>query len=97
MSNCAICGRPTYVEGEFFDLYGIGNKCICKETTPAFPEIGTSIRYTPKELKPYKCPVCVGTGLVSVPPGVAGDHGFTSTGTGPWECGACKGNQIIWG
>ncbi len=43
-----------------------------------------------------KCPVCNGTGLVSVPPGVAGDQPtFTSTSCGPWPCRVCKGAGII--
>lgn len=46
--------------------------------------------------EPSKCPVCNGTGLVSVPPGVAGDAAsFTSGSSGPWPCQACDGTGII--
>lgn len=39
---------------------------------------------------PFKCPVCDGTGLVSRPPGVAGDHPtFCSDSSGPWQCRVC--------
>jgi len=50
------------------------------------------------KLDPYKCPVCNGTGLVSVPPGVAGDqpHFNCSTDCGPWPCRVCQGQGIIW-
>lgn len=47
-------------------------------------------------MKPHKCPVCNGTALVSVPPGVAGDQGsFTFNGMGPWQCRSCV-NGIVW-
>jgi len=43
-----------------------------------------------------KCPVCNGTGLVSRPPGVAGDvETFPTTSAGPWPCRACNGTGII--
>ncbi len=46
---------------------------------------------------PYKCPVCDGTGLVSRPPGTAGDQlTFTSSESGPWPCGACRGTGVLW-
>lgn len=46
--------------------------------------------------KPYKCPVCDGTALVSRPPGVAGDlDTWTSTTHGPYKCKACE-NGVIW-
>ena len=46
---------------------------------------------------PHRCPVCNGTGLVSVPPGIAGDvtH-FTTSSTGPWPCRCCNGTGILW-
>lgn len=50
------------------------------------------------DTKPHKCPICNGTGLVSRPPGVAGDQvTFSSTSTGPWACIACNQTGIIWG
>ena len=46
---------------------------------------------------PHKCPVCLGTGVVSTPPGVAADQeNFSSTESGPWPCGPCWGTGIIW-
>lgn len=64
---------------------------------PLWP-VGTwplPIGWTPKI--PYKCPVCDGTGLVSKPPGIAGDQEtWTSSGTGPYQCLACNGERIVW-
>lgn len=46
---------------------------------------------------PHCCPVCAGTGLVSVPPGIPGDlESFTTASLGPWECRPCAGTGIIW-
>jgi hypothetical protein len=46
---------------------------------------------------PHRCPVCDGTGLVSRPPGVAGDAaGWTDTGSGPYPCRACGGAGVLW-
>lgn len=43
-----------------------------------------------------KCPVCDGTGLVSRPPGVAGDQTtWVSTTTGPYRCRVCEGQGIV--
>lgn len=43
-----------------------------------------------------KCPVCNGTGLVSIPPWVAGDSEiYTASSTGPWECKSCNGIGLI--
>lgn len=45
---------------------------------------------------PAKCPVCDGTGLVSRPPGTAGDRvSWSSTGVGPYECQACTGAGVL--
>lgn len=45
----------------------------------------------------FKCPVCDGSGLVSRPPGVAGDQTtWVSTDTGPYACRACGGTGIVW-
>lgn len=45
-----------------------------------------------KEKKPYKCPVCEGTGKVSRPPWIAGNiYQWVST------CQACSGSGVIWG
>ena len=44
-----------------------------------------------------KCPVCDGTGLVSRPPGIAGDtEGWLDNGSGPYTCRTCGGTGIIW-
>jgi len=46
--------------------------------------------------KYQKCPVCDGTGLVSRPPGVAGDaETWISSSTGPWPCQTCGGSGLI--
>jgi hypothetical protein len=43
-----------------------------------------------------KCPCCNGTGLVSRPPGVAGDQMyFTSASVGPWPCRPCTGSGLL--
>jgi len=51
-------------------------------------------------MKPHKCPVCNGTGLVSTPPGQPGDTGYilttSDTPPGPYTCPACHGTCIIW-
>jgi len=47
-------------------------------------------------MPPYKCPVCDGTGLVSRPPGLAGDvREWVGSNTGPYPCRACGGTGII--
>lgn len=46
---------------------------------------------------PYQCPVCNGTGLVSRPPGMAGDvEDWSSTDCVPYTCKACSGTCIVW-
>lgn len=46
---------------------------------------------------PHKCPVCDGTGLVSRPPGVAGDQlTWSGTGTAPYPCPKCDGERVLW-
>lgn len=48
-------------------------------------------------LKPHICTVCNGTGLVSVPPGVAGDQRtFVSTSAGLWPCRVCREAGVLW-
>ena len=48
--------------------------------------------------KPYKCPVCDGTGKVSRPPHIAGDISeWVDSQTGPYPCQACEGKGVIWG
>jgi hypothetical protein len=43
-----------------------------------------------------RCPICDGTGLVSRPPGVAGDQPtFVSTSCGPWPCRPCTGTGLL--
>ena len=47
---------------------------------------------------PYRCPVCDGTGLVSKPPGIAGDQLlWQDSQAGPYPCSACGGAGILWG
>lgn len=46
---------------------------------------------------PHKCPVCLGSGLVSRPPHVAGDVAtWTDSSAGPHQCKGCNGVGIIW-
>ena len=45
---------------------------------------------------PHKCPVCNGTGLVSRPPGIAGDVDTYSSGQTTWKCTVCKGEKVLW-
>ena len=48
-------------------------------------------------MKPHKCPVCDGQGIVSRPSWVAGDHdGWSDSGAGPYQCRACYGSGVIW-
>lgn len=48
-------------------------------------------------MKPHKCPVCDGSGLVSRPPGVAGDQEtWTSNSVGPYQCRSCNGEGLLW-
>lgn len=43
-----------------------------------------------------RCPICVGTGVVSRPPGVAHDQStFVSTSCGPWPCPTCNGTRMV--
>lgn len=43
-----------------------------------------------------KCPVCDGTGLVSKPPGIAGDiPTWSGSGTEPHTCRVCSGEGVI--
>lgn len=48
-------------------------------------------------VRPYKCPVCLGTALVSIPPAMPGDQEtFSSNTAGPWMCTACHGSGLVW-
>jgi hypothetical protein len=43
-----------------------------------------------------RCPVCDGTGLVSKPPGIAGDvTTWMSSSSGPYPCRVCAGAGIL--
>jgi hypothetical protein len=45
---------------------------------------------------PSRCPVCDGTGLVSRPPGVAGDQeSWSSNAVGPYQCQSCGGAGVL--
>ena len=48
------------------------------------------------ERKPYRCPVCSGTGLV--PNGCYSCIGNTiiSTSAAPEQCKSCKGTGVVW-
>lgn len=48
---------------------------------------------------PHKCPVCNGTGKVSIPPQVAGDRNEwagSSDAAISFQCSACIGAGIVW-
>lgn len=45
---------------------------------------------------PHRCPVCLGRGVVSYPPGVAAGQSFASTSAGPWPCQPCGGTGLLW-
>jgi hypothetical protein len=48
---------------------------------------------------PFKCPVCNGTGIVSIPPGIPGDvaaSGYFDATGGPYTCPACTGSCLVW-
>ena len=62
----------------------------CISTTPFIGELGSANK------KPHCCPVCLGTGLVSKPPGIAGDQGWSGDSSGPFPCRACGGTSILW-
>lgn len=56
-----------------------------------------TIQYMAAGTTPHKCPVCNGTGLVGIPPGVAGDRQeFVTSEPGPWPCRACDGKGVLW-
>lgn len=64
----------------------------------AEPSVGGVGPYFTSGKQSWKCPVCNGTGKVSIPPEVAGDQPtFTHSSGGPWECRACRGAGIVWG
>lgn len=66
----------------------------CKFIYTYYPSF---IEGQPGEQKPYKCPICDGTGLVSRPPGVAGDQETqVDNQTGPYECRPCLGSGVLW-
>jgi DnaJ-class molecular chaperone len=49
------------------------------------------------EMRPYKCPVCNGRGIVSTPPWIASDvQTFTANGTETYPCRACAGTGLVW-
>jgi hypothetical protein len=57
----------------------------------------TEYGYSLPRQYPHQCPCCKGTGLVSIPPGVAGDQEtFTTSESGPWPCRVCDGKGILW-
>ena len=57
-----------------------------------------TIPYADCNKRPFCCPVCSGTGLVSRPPDVAGDQKeWSSSSTAAYPCKACEGKGIVWG
>jgi hypothetical protein len=60
-----------------------------------YPPLQWNLTVVPQT--PYKCPVCNGTGLVSRPPGVAGDQETWASGsTGPYSCRAGCVSGVLW-
>jgi len=52
--------------------------------------------YLQRAKVPHKCPVCDGTGLVSKPPGIAGDQPtWSRNDASPYPCKACDGTGIL--
>ena len=48
-------------------------------------------------MKPHKCRVCDGTGIVSRPPHIAGDQlTWSDNQTAPYSCKPCSGSGIVW-
>lgn len=76
----------------------LGNCTLCGRYVDSTSSV-CECEYLPKPQRktPHKCPCCAGTGLVSFPPGVAGDQEWSTAGDmGPWECQACKGTCVVW-
>jgi len=46
---------------------------------------------------PHQCPVCLGQGTVSKPPGIAGDQqAWSGSFITTYPCPACSGTGILW-
>lgn len=74
--------------------HGYTADVMCAQCSAA---VGPRTFSTTPPATPHRCPVCVGSGLVSRPPGVAGDlPSFASSSFGPWPCGPCGGTGVLW-
>mgnify|MGYP001595488580 CR=1 FL=1 len=69
----------------------------CSDCNGQYSTCRYMIKRNCQSSKPYKCPICNGTGLVSRPPYIAGDVSLWSASNQiTWGCPACKGAKIIW-
>jgi hypothetical protein len=68
--------------------------CVKIQPTSIVPD--ESQFYIPlKETKPFKCPVCDGTGHTYKPP-LADPNQWTNYGESPYRCHACSGTGVVW-
>lgn len=98
--TCSVCGA--FVTGSAHMCRAPGHG-VATAPSKALHKCPAGWTYTlPESLLlpdkvPHKCPVCAGTGLVSRPPGVAGDQEeWTDSGAGPYGCRACGGTGLLW-
>lgn len=59
--------------------------CVCPKVWPP-----------PVPSKPYKCPVCDGSGKVSRPPHIPGDVASWTSNEAVFECNTCTGSGVVW-
>ncbi len=70
--------------------------CVKTQPTSIMPdEVPFYIPLHPKETKPYKCPVCDGTGYTLKPP-LSEPNQWTNFGEEPYKCHACEGKGVLW-
>lgn len=100
VAGCVLCGHEMNICPYCTQNTAGQHEACCPQRQTAQPYFW----YTPVEIMfaqpnkiPYRCPVCIGTGLVSRPPHVAGDVStWTDTNAGPYPCKSCNGTGIIW-
>ncbi len=70
--------------------------CVpCQPTSIMPDEVPFYIPLAPKETKPYKCPVCNGSGHTFKPP-LADPNQWTNFGEAPYLCHVCEGKGVLW-
>lgn len=93
MYVCPRCGIPTASPGGHDTTAG----CPINVNSGNYISIHGYIPARPSGTIPHRCPVCNGTGLVSRPPGVAGDQEeWASSSCGPYPCRSCGGSGVLW-